>query len=60
VSHARRSEQIDDLVSGELADADREELERHLSSCEACQAELGALQDLRGATRGGLPDKLSR
>ena len=51
MSHARWSEQIDDLVTGELPDERREELERHLASCEECQAELDALQALRGATR---------
>ena len=51
MSHARWSEQIDDLVSGELSEDRRVELEAHLSSCEACQAELDALRALRGATR---------
>jgi anti-sigma factor RsiW len=58
VSHERWSEQIDDLVTGELPDDRREELERHLSGCEECRAELEALQALRGATRGlaGAPE----
>ena len=51
VGHAHWSERIDDLVTGELPEGQREELERHLSSCEACQAELDALRALRGATR---------
>ena len=51
MGHAHWSERIDDLVTGELPQGQREELERHLSSCEACQAELDALRALRGATR---------
>jgi len=51
VGHAYWSERIDDLVSGELSEDRRAELEIHLSSCEACQAELDALRALRDATR---------
>jgi anti-sigma factor RsiW len=51
VSHEPWSEWIDNLVSGELPDERREELERHLSSCEACRAESDALRALRAATR---------
>jgi anti-sigma factor RsiW len=51
VSHARWSEWIDDLVSGELPDDRLEELERHLASCEECRAERDVLRALRGATR---------
>ena len=51
MGHARWSEWIDDLVSGELSEDRRPELEAHLSSCDACRAELDALRALRGATR---------
>jgi anti-sigma factor RsiW len=51
VGHAHWSEWIDDLVSGELSEDRRAELEVHLGTCEACQAELDALRALRGATR---------
>jgi anti-sigma factor RsiW len=51
VGHAHWSEWIDDLVSGELSEDRRAELEVHLSTCEGCQAELDALRALRGATR---------
>ena len=51
MSHARWSEWIDDLVSGERPEDRREELEHHLSSCEECRAERDALRALRGATR---------
>lgn len=52
MSHAPWSEWIDDLVSGELPDERRGELGGHLESCEACRADLDALQALRTATRG--------
>ncbi len=52
MGHQHWSEWIDDLVSGELPDDRQRELEHHLSSCEACRAELDALRALRGATRG--------
>ena len=51
MAHAHWSERIDDLVGGELPEDQRQELEDHLSSCEACQAELDALRALRAATR---------
>ncbi len=51
MAHGRWSEWIDDLVSGELPENRRAELEAHLSSCEACQAERDALRALRDATR---------
>lgn len=51
MSHAPWSERINDLVSGELPDDQRRELEEHLATCEECQAELDAVQAIRGATR---------
>jgi anti-sigma factor RsiW len=52
LGHGRWSEWIDDLVSGELSEDRRAQLESHLASCEACAAELDALRALRAATRG--------
>lgn len=51
MSHAPWSAWIDDLVTGELADARRAELEAHLGTCEACRAELEALRSMRAAAR---------
>jgi len=52
VGHAPWSQWIDDLVSEELPDERRVELEAHLAACEGCRAELEALRSLRAATRG--------
>jgi len=52
VGHAPWSDQIDDLVSDELPEESRIELEAHLASCEGCRAELAALRSLRASTRG--------
>lgn len=51
------SDQIDDYMDGELAEAERAAVERHLSGCAACRADVEALRSLVADARA-LPREL--
>jgi hypothetical protein len=62
--HAVVRERLSALLDGELPDAERARVERHLSSCAACRAELEELRRtvelLRGLPSVDVPPELTR
>ena len=56
--HHRYREQIGALLLGVLDEGERKAMQRHLSSCHVCQAEVRALEPVVGALAYAAPDRI--
>ena len=56
--HHRYREQIGALLLGVLDEGERKAMQRHLSSCHVCQAEVRALEPVVGALADAAPDRI--